>query len=87
MMIYKTILIILIVFPSLITCLDLERKNTTNELSLQPSIFNGIQNGIWNEMMDPIPLIVAIITYTTLKFTGMLGFLRLLYTIINQSST
>ena len=86
-MIYKDILIILIVFPSLVTCRDLEWKNTTNELSFQPSIFNGIHNGIWNEMMDPIPLIVAIITYTTLKFTGVLGFLRLLYTLINQSST
>ena len=67
-------------------CRDLEQKNSTNELSLQPSIFNDIQNRIWNEMMDPIPLIVAIVTYTTLKFTGVLGFIRLLYMIINQSS-
>ena len=85
-MIYKIILIILIVFLSLGICRDLEQKNSTNELSLQPSIFNDIQNRIWNEMMDPIPLIVAIVTYTTLKFTGVLGFIRLLYMIINQSS-
>ena len=79
--------IILMVWPSIVTCRDLETKNTTTELSSQPSIINAIQNGIWNEVMDPFPFIVAMIVYTSLKFTGVLGFLRLLYTIINQSST
>lgn len=97
---YKYIILILIVFVSFFECSDIEFKNTTNELSLAESnpnphldggllrsAFNGIQNVLWNEVMDPIPMIAATITYMVLKFTGIFGFLRLLYTIINQSNT
>ena len=97
---YKYIILILIVFVSFFQCRDIEFENSTNELSfavpnpnpildegLLSSALNGIQNVLWNELMDPIPMIAATITYMVLKFTGIFGFLRLLYTIINQSNT
>ena len=85
-MVYKLVIINLVSSVLLVTCRELESKNTTNELSFKSSIVNGIQNRIWDELIDPVPLIVSVITYTVLKFTGVLGFLRLLYTIINQSN-
>ena len=86
-MVSKSILIGTIALFSFVTCREVEWRNATNEKSIQPSIFYDIQNGIWNEFIDPIPLIAAIITYSVLKFTGVLGFLRFLYTIIHQSNT
>ena len=85
-MVYKLVIINLVSSVLFVTCRELESKNTTNELSFKSSIVNGIQNRIWDELIDPVPLIVSVITYTVLKFTGVLGFLRLLYTIINQSN-
>ena len=97
---YKHTLFTIIILVSFIECRDTEWENTTNELSLQaptpnPHLeggllrlaFNDIQNILWNELMNPIPMIAATITYMVLKFTGIFGFLRLLYTIINQSNT
>ena len=52
---------------------------TKEELtSLNTSIFSI------GQLIDPIPLLAAIATYTVLKFTGVFGFLQLIHTIINQ---
>ena len=96
----KYIFLGLIVLVSLIECQDTQWQKGTNESSIGASTenndldesvlrhgFNHIQNVMWNELMDPLPIIAATITYLVLKFTGVFGFLRLLYTIINQSNT
>ena len=97
---YKHLYVTIIVLVSAIECRDTKWQNTTNELSLPASTqkqnfnegllrqaFNHIQITLWNELTNPIPMIAATITYMVLKFTGVFGFLRLLYTIINQSNT
>ena len=86
---FKCILIILIALVSCVTCHEKESENRVHGVSMkqQPSILSYIKTEIWKEIRNPIPLIISIITYTVLKFTGVLGFLRLLYTIINQSNT
>ena len=94
------IFLTLIVLVSLIECCVTKRQSSTNETSLLAltknnhldegvlrHAFNHIQNTLWGELMNPIPMIAATITYLVLKFTGVFGFLRLLYTIINQSNT
>ena len=86
-MVFNCILIILTLSVSLVSCREFQLQNTTSKELFQPSIINDIQSAMWNEFMDPLPFIIALISYTVLKFTGVFGFLRVLYTIINQSNT
>ena len=87
MMIEKSIFIlILAIICPLQICGQLGENNVPSETNTENKALNTYVSSI-GQLIDPIPLMAAIVIYTILKFTGVFGFLQLVYTIINQLHT
>ena len=79
------ILILAIICPLQI-CGQFGENNGPSETKTEDKALNTYVSLI-GQLIDPIPLVAAIVTYTILKFTGVFGFLQLVYTVINQLHT
>ena len=87
MMIKKSIfIIILTIICPLQICGQFDDNNVPSETKTEDKALNNYVSSI-GQLIDPIPLMAAIVTYTILKFTGVFGFLQIVYTIINQFHT